>query len=472
MGTISETIMSKTTLRQCAAELLALSVIDLFPGALLVESVATEQGFYCDIIAEQPIDDYALPLIEEKMRSFAKQNLEVRVLEMMKEVAANYLDHHGQPIRSDAVRNAKENIVSIIQIGNFSDYCPQPYVSGTRELEFFKILRVEKASHYLPEEGMVDVKRVHGIVSTDKQSLKQAVKACQSGRKADHTKMFSFQDDVSSIAWTWDKQGAQLKDLLIDWWKKEHEQQEFSLLSNPALIKESLLRRSGIDDDLPNMEIEGISYVVAPSATPAHLAFFHQQAPSFKEMPVRYAELAPTIFQEKNSFLWGLFNARLVSADYTHIFCAPEHLEGELISSLQFIDKTIKMFGFEYRWHLTERGQRFAGTVNRWEKATKSLIEAFEQSGLTYTSIQETTFAGPTAETCLIDRFGREWKGPNVSLDLYAPDRFGLRYVGPDGKSHVPIMIKRSLFGSLERFAALLLEHTSGLVPSWLAPKQ
>lgn len=465
---------SLQTLRQSAAQLLAYSVIDLFPGAQLVQAIATEQGFYCDIIASQPIDDYALPLIEEKMRALAKQDLEVRLLEMMREVAANFLEHKGQLIRAEMVNHAKENIVSILQIGDFCDYCLLPYISTTKEVEFFKILNIEPNTHYLAEEGVVDVKRIQGIVSTDKQNLKKAVKAWQAGKKADHAKgIFSFHEEVSDIAWTWDTKGVHFKDQLIDWWKKEHLQQGFQLLSTPSLIKESLLKKSGMEDDsIPQTEIDGTLYVIAPSAAPAHLDFFHQKPRSEQEMPIRYAELAPVISLEKTGSLGGVFDSRLVSADYAHIFCAPEQLERELISSLQFIDKIIKMFGFEYYWHLKGKGQEFAATVNRWEKATKSLISAFEKTGFTCADLQETSFAGPVAETYLIDKAGREWKGPHISLDLHAPDRFGLRYRGSDGKTHVPLMIARPLFGSLERFAALLLGHTSGLWPSWLVSEQ
>lgn len=463
-------------LRQSAAELLALSVIDLFPGALLVESVATELGFYCDFIATQPIDDHALSLIEEKMRAFIKQNIEVRALEMMREVAANYLTHHGQSIRAEIVRGVKENIVPIIQIGKFYDYCPPPYVSTTREVEFFKIFKVEKAIHYLHNEDPIEVKRIQGTVSTDKQSLKKWVKALSAGKKSNHVKLgrdfFSFQENVSHIAWTWEKNGAQLKDRLTDWWKKEHEQQGFLFLSTPSLIKESLLKKSGIDENtqafLPVMEIDGDPYVIAPSTTPAHMAIFQQKQRSYQEMPIRFAEMAPVIFQEKPASLWGLFDSRLVSVDYAHIFCCPEHLEAELISSLQFIDKIIKMFGFESYWHLKGKRQDFASTVNRWEKVTKSFISAFEKAGLNYRESLESSFSGPVAEARLIDSFGREWNGPNIGLNLNAPKRFGLCYQGPDEKFHVPLMMTRSLFGSLERFAALLLEHTSGMLPKWL----
>ena len=476
---------SLPVLRQSAAELLAMVVTDLFPGALIAQSVATEFGFFCDIIATQPVDDYALPLLEEKMRGFAKQNLEVKTLDMMREVAANFLEHKGQPIRADAVRSSKENIVSLIQIGDFSDYCQLPYIAETQEVESFKIFKVEPAVCFIPEEGMVNVKRIHGTVATDKQSLKKLVKALQAGRKSDHTnlprgrELFSFQEEVSSLSCVWESKGAEIKRILTSWWENEHKGQQFRLVSTPSLVKESLTKKAGVydghfaDTNPPVFEINDTSYVIAPTVAPAHMVLFQEEPRSSKEMPIRIGECAPLVSLEKESHLWGAFDSTLVSADFAHIFCAPEHLEEEFISSLQFIDKFIKMFGFEYYWYFKGCGEKFAGTVNRWEKATNSLDLAFQNCGFTYVSDpQETAFAGPVVEARLIDSCGREWKGPTVGLDFNSPDRMALRYHGTDGKTHVPLLIVRSLFGSFERFVALLLENGSGKLPVWLAPEQ
>jgi threonyl-tRNA synthetase len=476
---------SLPVLRQSAAELLALVVIELFPGALLVQSVATEFGFYCDIIATQPIDDYALPLLEEKMRHFAKQALEVRALDMMRENAAGLLEHKGQPIRAQEVRYAKENIVSLIQIGDFCDYCPLPYISDTKEVESFKIFKVEEATHFIADEGLVDVKRIHGTVSTDKQSLKKLVKSLQAGKKSDHTKiagemkLLTFQEAVSDFSWIWRSRGAAFKKVLINWWECEHKAQRFCIVSTPSLVKESLTKKAGVYDghfadfNPPVFEVDDSEYVIAPTVAPAHMVLFGEKLRSEREMPIRFAECAPVVYLEKAANLWGAFDSRIVGADFAHIFCAPQHLEEEFISSLQFIDKIIKMFGFEYYWNFIGRGDKFAGTVNRWEKATTSLDSAFQKCGFTYVSdSSEYSFTGPIAEARLIDSFGREWKGPTVGLDLNAPERLGLRYQGTDNKTHVPLMVVRSIFGSLERFAALLLEHTSGELPLWLAPEQ
>lgn len=464
---------SLPVLRQSAAELLALVVTDLFPGALIVQSIPTEFGFFCDVLATQPIDDYALPLIEEKMRGYVRQDIEVKTLDMMREVAANFLEHKGQTIRADAVRSASENIVNLIQIGDFHDYCPLPYITETREVESFKIYGVEPAICFIPEEGVVDVKRIHGVVAADKQALKKLVKSLQAGKKADHTRssgergVFSFHEEISSLSCVWEDRGVKVRRLLIQWWESEHVKQQFRQVSTPSLIKESLAGKAGVydqfsDEDLPVFEVEDTQYVVVPTPAPSHMVLFGEKSRNSKDMPLRIAECAPLVSQGQKSNLWGAFDSAVAGADFAHIFCAPEHLEGEFISSLQFIDKFIKMFGFEYYWYFKGRGEKFAGTVNRWEKATNSVSSAFEKCGFAYESDpQETAFAGPVVEARLIDSCGREWKGPRVGLDFNSPDRMGLRYQGADGKTHVPLMIVRSLFGSFERFVALLLENGS-----------
>lgn len=437
-----------------------------------MQAVASEQGFYCDIVASQPIDDYALPLLEEKMRGMAKQQLNVRTLEMMREVAVNYLHHKGQPFRAQEVAYAKENIVSLIQIGEFCDWCPLPYVSDTKELEFVKILKIAPAVSYLADEGSIEVKRIYGIVASDKYGLKKAVKGWQAGQKGSHIKwaqdqkIFFSDQRISETAWVWEQQGLETRSKLINWWENAHKTAQFQLVATPSWIKKTLAEKAGVYEEKdchapPVTEIEGVAYVLAPTATPAHMALFSQTAHIEKELPIRYAEYAPLIFRQPAGQLGGVFDALTVSADFAHIFCGPSDLEKELISSLQFIDESIKMFGFEYYWHFVGRGEKFAGTKHRWETILSSLEAAFQHCGFTYESDpQESSFAGPIAEARLIDRFGREWKGPHLKVEIEMAERLKLTYQGTNQKLHTPWVIARSLFGPMERFVALLLEHT------------
>lgn len=472
---------SLSVLRQSAAELLALVAIDLFPGALLVQSASTELDFYCEISATQPIDEYALPLLEEKMRAFAKQNLEVKALDMMRESAANYLDYKGQLLRAEEVRQAKENIVSLIQIADFCDYCPLPYIEHTKEVEFFKLYKIEAGTHHLRGDETISVKRIHGLVAKDKPSLKQAVKALKNGGKSDHRlflkemNLCSPNSELSDLTWTSESSGmATIKRSLIQWWEEEHKRQQFEVVSTPSFVKEALIEKAGMaDSSSPYFKIEGVSYGIGSTLTPAHMSLFKKDTRSFREIPIRSAECAPLVFRHLAGKLWGLFDSRLVSADFAYIFCGLEHLQEEIISSLQFIDKIIKLFGFECHWHFDDCWQKNTSVNNRLEKAVHCIHAALQKCGFAFERDQvNPALAGLTVEARLVDQFGREWAGPTVSVDLSTPQRFGLGYHEVDGKLRVPFMVVRSIFGSIERFVALLLEHTSGLLPLWLAPQQ
>lgn len=478
---------SLPVLRKSAAELLASVAIDLFPGALLFQCRSTEVGFYCDIVANQPIDHYALPLLEEKMRGLTKQNLEIRALDMMREVASNYLEHKGQSLRARSAAHAKDNILSLIQIGDFCDYCQLPYIEHTGEAQFFKLVGIEEVVQYIPDEDSVKVKRISGIVSFDKSSLKKEMKALQAGKKADHTalpverKLFSLHPEVSDWTWFWETEGARVKKTLTGWWEEEHRKQQFNIVSTPPLVKEELFLKTGIleedgfdeDFDPSSLEIQGVAYRIPSTPVASHLVLFKTQKPIERKMPARYAECAPFVFQKQEGDLWGMLNSHFVTADFAYIFCSPQQLEAEFISSLQFIDKIIKMFDFEYYWRFIGRGEKFAGSVIRWEKAVESLNSAFKTCGFAYESdVQESSFAGPVVEARILDRFGREWKGPSLTLNFSLPTKFDLRYQAADGKEYAPLMLVRRLFGSVERFVALLLEHNSGSLPLWLVPEQ
>lgn len=478
-------MVTNSILRQSAAELLAYAVTELFPTAILVEGKVTEFGFYYDFISDQLIDTHAIPLIEEKVRGLVKQNFTVHTLDMMRENAAQLFQHKDQPVKAQLVMEALDNIVQVIRIENFYDFCPSPYISETGEITAFKILKIESLQLYLPTEGEVDIIRIRGAAFSDKDRLKKYVKSVKQAKKIDHRQvgkeldLFSQHDDASSYSWFWQANGVAFREILYNLWQDLHRKQHFNFLESPTLVKQSLIKKSGLLDILPEAanapicDIEGINYLFPPCLAPSHALVYQSILHSYKELPVRYAECAQVSSFGKDGSLWGLLNNRLVLSDFAHIFCSPVQVESELISSLQFIDKFIKMFGFDYHWNLGGRGPKFAGTLNQWKKAHDSYVKAFEKCGFTYNYREiESGFIGPFAEALLIDSIGREWKGPRICIDFNTPERFGLRYQGPDDEMHMPIMLVRSLYGSFERFTAVLVEHYAGQLPVWLAPEQ
>lgn len=477
-------MISLTELRQSAAELLAYAVVELFPGVTLVDSKVTEFGFYYDFIAEQPIDANAIHIIEEKMRGLAKEDRQVRMLEMMRENAMMLFEHKGQSIKAKLIGEARDNIVTIFQIDHFHDYCPAPYIATTSEVAAFKILKIERANHYLSEEGEVEVIRIRGTAFFEKDHLKKYVKSLQAAKKVDHRqigkemRLFKQVDEISTAAWVWMPNGASVRKVLYDFWYEIHRQQRFSFPVTPNLVKESLIKTSGFYEvvtdalDVGVCHIEEVEYAIPPSLTSSHAMCYREKIYSQPHLPVRIAECANTCLSSAEGKLWGILNNTLVYSDSAHIFCIPEDLEREIISSLQFIDKFIKIFGFEYHWYLCGHGQKISGTLNRWKKVQEIFVKAFQAVDMPFIEGSDSLFVGPYAEALLIDSAGREWKGPRIGLDFNSPERFSLRYQGPNNDIRVPIMLVRTLFSSFERFTAVLVEHFAGHFPVWLAPEQ
>lgn len=459
--------ISLSALRQSAAELLACAFLDVFPGASLAGGGTTEFDFYYDFIAEQPIDEQAIPWLEEKMRALIKQGIAVRTLEMMRENAALFFEHRGQNVLADTIRTAPENIVPIFQLGSFYDYCPPPYIQISSEIAAFKLLEIES-------DGVL--KRVRGVVCRDKYSLKKNVKAIAAGKKVDHQRLgqeldlFRLDREINPHTWVWLPKGTLLRNILLKLWEEEHRNLCFKLVTTPPLIQHSLVAKT--DPNSSPIVVQGMEYNIPTSLAPVHAQLFASTAYTYRDLPVRLAECAYTL-KKQPEHLWGVLESRLVYADSAHLFCRSNDVAHELISSLQFINKITKMFSLECNWHLRECGERFSGSANAWVKGLESMRQAFDHCGIPYANEkQEGVAHGPMAEAHLIDSLGREWKGPKISIDFHLTERFNLRYEDADGIMKRPVLLVRSLFGSLERLIALLIEHYAGHFPFWLAPEQ
>lgn len=468
-------------LRQSAAILLANAVCDVFPGVRLVEGRVSEFGFSYDFVAEQPIDAYAIPLIEEKMRALSKADIEIRSLAMMRENAAQLFSHHGQSIKAEIVGESLENIVSVCQIGEFFDFCPALTIASTSEIRVFKILKIEKVQLHRADWEAFDVVRIRGTAFADLKSLKRYVKAVEAAKKRDHRvlakelELCGQHADSGSVEWHWLPRGAALRDTLRQWWYDEHRRQGYMAIKTPSFVKEKFLIRVGLQADAaaPVCSFGGADYVMPISRSPLHALEFCTALHSYRELPVRYVECAQVYDPEKDGKLWGLFNAQLPEADAAHVFCSAEQVEKEMISSLQFIGKITKILGFEHHWSLGGRGAKYAGTLRQWESALQCFDNAFKACELSYAAdSQAEAFAGPVAQAYIVDALGREWKGPSLAVDFNCPERLGLRYQNQNDDRAVPFMLVRTLFGSLERFIALLVEHFAGAFPLWLAPEQ
>ena len=478
-------------IRQTAAELLAAAFLQLFPYALLLEGRANEFGFYYDFCLNQPIDESFLPLLEQKILSILKGTEPFRFLEMMRSNARTFFLHLKQPHIAELLSSIPDQTVSLFQVGNFYDLFPFSYQVSKEEVGSVKLFEIESLPSRKVEAGKweIPVYRVHGFAGKDPAEVKRQLKVFKQGKRQDHRllgkelDLFQYQPELSPFEWLWRPNGAQLYHLLLELWQKTAREQGFFLTHAPLFLGASNVR----DRAIPNgMEVR---IDQRPCLLPVSPMYFHKILKSYPdvELPARYAECTRGAAQIDGE-LWGVFNSRIVSMDYAHIFCTAAQLENELISSLQFILKIIKMFCFEYQWIICHSSDaKSSGSViqkciegalkqcNQPWQEEKGQKEKEQEKEAQESSQEKERLPGtadrrqvaPALQMKLIDSAGREWLGPRIELS-----RTGRAMEKKIDGNKDPWMISLSIYGSIERFAALLVEHYRGEFPFWLAPEQ
>lgn len=454
-------------LRQTAASVFAFALLKLFPSAQLMDCEIDQIGFSYTFYLEQPLDEGIVVLLEEKMREVSKLDLAIESMEMMRENAMALFRHYKQFAKADIVGLSTDVIVPIIKIGDqFYDYATPPYLNSTAELPVFKLQKIEQV------QGEDHTFRVRGTAFSDKRALKNFLKNFEEAKKNDHRvlgrelQLFSQIDDAGKEGWFWLPKGARIREALIEWWRSLHLAQSFQFVKTPRIVKSSFLKNKSasvkFEDDL----------VIASDLDAMHAKLFRINQHSYRELPMRFLEAAE-IFHYESASTQGLFKSQSTTIDKASSFCLPSQVNDELISSLQFIEKTVNIWGFEYQWYLTLRGTKFAGTIENWDRLIKSMKDALDTSKHHYLiDSSGVSFNGPRILVRIKDALGRVWDGPYIEVNLNHSESSGLRYQGADGEMHMPYMITRSMFGSLERFIAILLENSKGLLPLWLAPEQ
>ncbi|MGM0440407.1 MAG: threonine--tRNA ligase [Chlamydiota bacterium] len=478
--------LSLSALRLSAAEIMAAAVLELFPGVLLVGGEVSDLGFYYDFIFPQPFRESYLKLIDEKLRSIVKEQRPIVVAEMMRDNIIQYFHDHGQEVRAEILEAVHDQVVEVFRMGDFIDVCPAPYLSDTKALSAFELQRFAEATIALPHGDEIKVTRLSGTAFHDKAALKKFLKTLEMAKKRDHRKLgrelelFGTHEAAGSGFWFWYPKGSTIRNMLVKWWEDEHAKQGYRWLNTPEIVKYSLLKEARFFDwpegertIFPSFDLEGREYVATPLKAPLHALAFKSGLHSYREFPIRYAEFSNIYYNYKSSQQRGMLKGRSYYADVAHVFCTPDQVGEEVISSLQFIDKTIKIFGFEYKFYLAARGRSYAGTQSQWKEYEGLFADALSSLGFDYEiSEHPHAFFGPLVFVCFKDALGREWDGPQVGIDFNHPECLGLRYQGSDGDMHAPMMLTRAMFGSLERYIAILLEHYAGVFPLWLAPEQ
>ena len=469
--------------RHSTSHVLAHAVKTLFPKATLAIGPAIDEGFYYDFDVEQPFTPEMLEQIEARMEEIIGADRPFEREEMGRENAIEYFKSLGEPYKVELLQEIEDQLVTIYREGDFVDLCRGPHLKSTGEIKSFKLLSVA-GSYWRGSEKNKMLQRIYGTCFPSRKELRAHLKRLEEAKKRDHRKLgkeldlFSTHEIAGSGLIYWHPKGARIRELIENFWRDEHHRRGYDIVYTPHIFREDLLRTSGhLDFYRENMyspmDIDGMDYYIKPMNCPGHILIYKTHTRSYKELPIRLAELGTVYRYERSGTLHGMARVRGFTQDDAHIFCTPDQLAGEILGVVEFADFMMKLFGFEYKTYLATRPEKSIGTDALWEMATNGLRSALDKFGKEF-DIDEGggVFYGPKIDIKLIDAIGREWQGPTIQLDFNFAEKFNLSYIGPDGSQHQPVMIHRVVLGSMERFMGVLIEHFEGAFPVWLAPEQ
>lgn len=467
-----------------SAHLMAQAVKRLYPDAQLGIGPSIADGFYYDIDLDKTLTPEDFSAIEEEMKKIVDEDLPVRRIEFSKSKANQIFKERGEQLKIDLIKDIDEDL-SAYEQGEFLDLCRGPHLISTSRIgKNFKILSVAGA-YWRGDEKNKQLQRLYATSYPDKKQLKAHLHRIEEAAKRDHRKLgreldlFSIQDEVGGGLVLWHPKGAIVREVIESFWKAEHVKNGYQLVNTPHVAKLRLWERSGHTDFYQEnmftpMPVEEVAYQLKPMNCPFHITIYNTHIRSYRDLPIRYAELGTVYRFERSGVLHGLMRVRGFTQDDAHVYCRPEQLTEEIKRVLEFTTYMLRTFGFSsYDIFLSTRPEKYVGTVKKWDTATESLRTALEKKGLAYEiDPGEGVFYGPKIDIKIKDVLGRSWQCSTIQVDFNLPERFEISYVGEDGVSHQPIMIHRALLGSLERFFGVLIEHYAGNFPLWLAPVQ
>lgn len=469
-------------IRHSTAHIMAQAVLRLYPGTKIGIGPTIEGGFYYDFDLKERISIEDLASIEDEMRKIISENLPFERQVVSKEEAKEIFK--DQPYKIELINEIEEDTVSIYREGEFVDLCRGPHVPGTGVIKAFKLLSVAGA-YWRGDENRPMLQRIYGTAFPSKDALKEHLDRLEEAEKRDHRKLgkeldlFTIDDEFGAGLPLWHPKGAILRKVIEDFWKNEHIKRGYELIMTPHIAKVDLWRTSGHWDFYREsmfspMEVEGTDYVVKPMNCPGHIKVYESHKRSYRELPLRWAELGTVYRFERSGVLHGLLRVRGFTQDDAHIFCTPDQIESEILGVIDLMLFMLKSFGFdEYDVYLSTQPEKFVGAQENWDKATNALKTALEKAGLKYEiDPGEGVFYGPKIDVKIRDALGRSWQCTTIQVDFNLPERFNVNYVGTDNQEHRVIMIHRAILGSLERFIGVLIEHYAGAFPVWIAPEQ
>jgi threonyl-tRNA synthetase len=468
------------------SHLMAHAVQELYPEAKFGVGPAIDAGFYYDIDINSVLHDDDLKKIEDKMIELSSKDEHFDRVEISKSKAINFFEEKGDEYKLELLSEMDENneTISIYNEGSFTDLCRGPHLPTTGKIKYIKLLNIS-GSYWRGDEKNKQLQRIYGISFPKKKMLDDFLHTIEEAKKRDHRKLgkqldlFSIHEEAGAGLIYWHPKGARVRSQIEDYWRKAHQENGYELLYSPHLGKSWLWERSGHLDFykesmFAEMDIDEQNYYIKPMNCPFHIMIYKTKLHSYRDLPLRWAELGTVYRYEKSGVLHGLMRVRGFTQDDAHIFCTYDQVESELIEVIRFANVMLKAFGFEeLKFYLSTKPDKAVGADELWQKAEQSLKIALENEKIEY-EIDEGAgvFYGPKIDIKIKDALKREWQMSTIQFDFNLPERFDMSYIGEDGREHRPFMIHRALLGSIERFFGVLIEHFAGDFPAWLAPVQ
>lgn len=471
--------------RHSMAHIMAEAVLKIFPDAQFGIGPAIENGFYYDFLLPRPLTGDDLASVEKGMDEIIKAKLPFTRRELSKEEAVKMFTEARQPLKLELVEELTDQTITVFSQGSFVDLCRGPHIQDSGMAKHFKLLSVAGA-YWRGDEKRPMLQRIYGTAFSSKEELKEHLDRLEEAKKRDHRKLgkeldlFAIHEEVGPGLVFWHVRGSRIRHEIEKFWKDQHYRNGYDLMYTPHIGQSWLWETSGhltnYKDAMYNpMDIDGDDYYIKPMNCPFHIMTYKSQVRSYRDLPLRWAELGTVYRYEKSGVLHGMLRVRGFTQDDAHIFCTPEQIQDEIREVLRFSLKLWKAFGFSsIKAYLSTRPEKAVGIEDkRWEEATGSLREAIIAEGLEF-EVDEGggAFYGPKIDLKVRDAIGREWQMTTIQFDWNLPERFDMTYIGSDGNRHRPYMIHRALLGSIERFFGVLIEHYAGAMPVWLSPVQ
>ena len=470
-------------IRHSTAHVMADVVKQLYPDVKLAIGPPTADGFYYDFMVATPFTEEDLEKIEKAMQKVISNDLPFIYSEYSRDEIVDM--NQSEPLKLEVISDIPEDeIISTYSHGEFEDLCAGPHVESTGDIPVFKLLNVAGA-YWRGDENRPMLQRIYGTAFESQDAMDEHLGRLEEAQRRDHRvlgrelDLFSIHEETGPGLIIWHPKGARVRSLFEDFWRDEHYKKGYDLIYTPNIGRENLWRTSGhLDFFQENMfapsETDAQNYYLKPMNCPFHIMYYKSSLRSYRDLPMKVGELGTVYRYERGGTLHGMLRVRGFTQDDAHIFCMPEQIESEIDSVLDLTFDLLQAFGFDdYTMNLSTKPTKAVGSDEQWEVAENSLRKTLDSRGLEY-EVEEGggAFYGPKIDVNIRDAIGRSWQCTTVQFDFNLPERFGLNYIGEDGDSHQPYMVHRAIFGSLERFMGILIEHYGGAFPTWLAPVQ